>query len=360
MTIECAFQNFQTYQFRKSKSIIYNSFIASNFNYCPLVWHFCGAANSNKFEKLHERSLRILYNDFDLPIQSLIDKLGQGTLLSNRLKYFILEVFKSIRKLNAPCLHDMFVLNEVPYNLRTLKLEQPIRRTTNYGLRTFSYLGSKLWNEFLSDFNYTCDTEISELRSFLKQWEGPSLDPSYRNYAWTFIGWSIFIRPSLDGMYYGMALSVRPSVRPSVRSSVRPTVSTKKHRCKWRIFFKFCTQVCLGVPSINLWFVLSYLIKYAHNSIISDFSIFGIHRVIFSCDQAALQMVFSVRLSVCPSVCLSVCPSHLFDYVPIIVSSWNFQEFLPMTNVRSMQKVKVRGQRSRSQRSQPNLTVSGL
>ena len=83
----------------------------------------------------------------------------------------------------------------------------------------------------------------------------------------------IFIRPSLDGTYYGMA--------PSVRPSVRPTVSTKKHRCKWRIFFKFCTQVCLGVPSINLLFVLSYLIKYAHNSIISDFSIFGIHRVIF-------------------------------------------------------------------------------
>ena len=60
------------------------------------------------------------------------------------------------------------------------------------------------------------------------------------------------------------------------------------------------------------------------------------------------------------SVCPSVCPSHLFDYVPIIGSSWNFQELLPMTNVRSMQKVKVRGQRSRSQRSQPNLTVSGL
>ena len=82
--------------------------------------------------------------------------------------------------------------------------------------------------------------------------------------------------------------------------------------------------------------------------------------LIFSCDQAALQMVFSVRLSVCLSVRLSVSPSHLFDYVPIIVSSWNFQELLPMTNVRSMQKVKVRGQRSRSQRSQPNLTVSGL
>ena len=65
-------------------------------------------------------------------------------------------------------------------------------------------------------------------------------------------------------------------------------------------------------------------------------------------------------LSVCPSVCLSVCLSHLFDYVSLIVSSWNFQELLPMTEVMSMQKFKVRGQRSRSQRSTPNLAISGL
>ena len=75
-------------------------------------------------------------------------------------------------------------------------------------------------------------------------------------------------------------------------------------------------------------------------------------KTVFSCDQAALWMVQSVRPS--------VRPSHLFDYVPINVSSWNFQELLPMTKVTSMQKVKVRGQRSRSQRSRPNLTVSRL
>ena len=63
---------------------------------------------------------------------------------------------------------------------------------------------------------------------------------------------------------------------------------------------------------------------------------------------------------VCPSVCLSVCPSHFFDYVPIIASSWNFQELSPRIRVTFMQKVKVRGQRSRSQWSQPNLIVSGL
>ena len=58
--------------------------------------------------------------------------------------------------------------------------------------------------------------------------------------------------------------------------------------------------------------------------------------------------------AVCPSVCLS----HIFYYVPIIVSSWNFQELLPMTEVMSMQKFKVGGQRSRSQRLKNKLAIS--
>ena len=56
-------------------------------------------------------------------------------------------------------------------------------------------------------------------------------------------------------------------------------------------------------------------------------------RLILSCDQEALWMDQSVR----PSGRLSVCLSHLFDYVPIIVMS--------------MQQVKVRGRKWRSQRS---------
>ena len=35
----------------KSKSILYNSFVASNFNHCPLVWYFCGVTNNNKPRK---------------------------------------------------------------------------------------------------------------------------------------------------------------------------------------------------------------------------------------------------------------------------------------------------------------------
>ena len=108
---------------------------------------------------------------------------------------------------------------------------------------------------------------------------------------------------------------------------------------------------------IPTWGIPWLLISWSQGISSYGIDIFPVkYSYVFSCDQAALWMVFSVRLSVCPSVCPSVRLSHLFDYVPIIVSSWNFQELSHWTRVRSMQKVKVRGQRSRSQRSRPKFS----
>ena len=80
----------------------------------------------------------------------------------------------------------------------------------------------------------------------------------------------------------------------------------------------------------------------------------------FSCDQAALWMVQSVRpsvrLSVCLSVCPAVCPPHHFDYVPIIVSSWNFSGGI--TNDRSDAHAKGQGHRSKIKATEVITTLS--
>ena len=39
------------YLTKLGKLTIYNSFIFSNFNYCPVTWHFCSEQNTNKMEK---------------------------------------------------------------------------------------------------------------------------------------------------------------------------------------------------------------------------------------------------------------------------------------------------------------------
>ncbi len=36
----------------KERDRIYNTFILSNFNYCPIIWHFCGKLSSKKIENI--------------------------------------------------------------------------------------------------------------------------------------------------------------------------------------------------------------------------------------------------------------------------------------------------------------------
>ena len=105
-----------------------------------------------------------------------------------------------------------------------------------------------------------------------------------------------------------------------------------------------CLVFTGGKPWSGAFYNLSYIFKV---SLVLD----AHEYYVLSCDQAALRTLISIRLSVCLSVRPSVRLSQLFDNAPVIVSSRKFQELLPLTDVISMQKVKVRDQKSRSQRS---------
>ena len=77
--------------------------------------------------------------------------------------------------------------------------------------------------------------------------------------------------------------------------------------------------------------------------------------IVFSCDQAAIWLVQSVPTSVRLSVCPSVTPFSPCSHHSIIMKlSGGF------TMVKSDVHAKGQGQRSRSQRSTPNLAFSGL
>ena len=79
--------------------------------------------------------------------------------------------------------------------------------------------------------------------------------------------------------------------------------------------------------------------------------------IVFSCDQAALWMVFSVRLSVCPSVCPSVTPFWLCSHHRIIMK---FSGVITL----DQGKVHAKGQGQRSKVKVTEVTtqifVSGL
>ena len=89
----------------------------SNFNFCPLVWHFCGKGYNNKLKQIEKILLRTLLSDTSSDYESLLDTFGTTFLLTSCLKYRALEVVGSVRQENTACLHDMFLVNEVPYEM---------------------------------------------------------------------------------------------------------------------------------------------------------------------------------------------------------------------------------------------------
>ena len=49
-------------------------FIESQFPYCPLIWMFCQRSSNTRINHLHERALRIVYNENESTFEDLLTK----------------------------------------------------------------------------------------------------------------------------------------------------------------------------------------------------------------------------------------------------------------------------------------------
>ena len=152
---------------------IYFSFIMSNFNYCPIVWHFCGETNTRKIEKIQERALRFIYEDYSSSYEDLLNKSRLPTLKIRRLRTMAIEVYKILNKKSPMYLNDLFVYKESRYSFRkTNTVEVPQVRTTYHGLHSFRFAGATLWNELPNELRNV--SSLSQFKSLINSWSGGS------------------------------------------------------------------------------------------------------------------------------------------------------------------------------------------
>ncbi len=154
---------------QKGKLMMYNSYIASNFSYCPIIWHFCSTTDAQKLEKLQERALRLIFNDSTSSYVQLCQNSFKCSLYIERQKQILAQTFKCVTKTNPPYMNDLFVSKVTNYNLRSAtSMELPNFKTVTYGQHTFRYEGAKLWNLL----NVKQITTFKEFRNVLKEWSG--------------------------------------------------------------------------------------------------------------------------------------------------------------------------------------------
>ena len=160
------------YLTRLGKLTIYHSFILSNFNYCPLAWHFCSESNTKKMERIQERALRFIYDDFSTSYEHLLEKSKLPSLKLRRQRTIALEAFKIVNKQCPSILDDMLQVKQNHYNFRYQRtVHVPPARTTRYGIQSFRHKAATVWNSLPE--NVRNMTSVHQFQNYISTWDGP-------------------------------------------------------------------------------------------------------------------------------------------------------------------------------------------
>ena len=125
-----AFSRVIRYMEPQKASLLYNSFILTNFNYCPLMWMFCRKTTYDKVNSVHKRALRVLLNDYTSSFEMLLHRNEEVTIHDKNLQKLMLEVYRCMTSGNPSFLWEFFNKKVLPYSLRINNLLQlPNTRT---------------------------------------------------------------------------------------------------------------------------------------------------------------------------------------------------------------------------------------
>ena len=68
----------------------------SIFKYFPLIWVFCGKIENKFINKIHKRTLRLIYDTEDANFEYLLERDKSRTIHENNLQKLLVEIYKSI------------------------------------------------------------------------------------------------------------------------------------------------------------------------------------------------------------------------------------------------------------------------
>ena len=76
-----------------------NTFFLLQLNYCPLTWMCHSLAKNIKLNRLHERCLRILYNDKVSNFEQILEKESSVSMQKSDFRFSAVDTFKVVKGL---------------------------------------------------------------------------------------------------------------------------------------------------------------------------------------------------------------------------------------------------------------------
>ena len=129
----------------KQKALM-KTFVISQFNYFPSVWMFHSRILNNHINSIHERALRVTYQDYKSTFLQLLQKSNSVTIHQLNFQVLVTEIFRAKNDLSLEVMKEVFELKESSYSLRS-EGNYFIRgnvKIAHYGIQSIKYLASKI------------------------------------------------------------------------------------------------------------------------------------------------------------------------------------------------------------------------
>ena len=108
---------------------------------------FHSRGKNNKINRIHERCLRIIYNDKKSTFYELLEKDGSVSIHKQNLRFLACEMFKLKRDMAPELIKELILPNrQRRYELRNNPdFAVPIVKSVHKGFESLSYVGPKIW-----------------------------------------------------------------------------------------------------------------------------------------------------------------------------------------------------------------------
>ena len=129
------------------RKMLLSAFITSQFNYCPLIWMFHLRALNNEINRLHEKALRIVYEDYISKFHKLLEN-DSGSNYHRNIQTLAIEIFKFLNGLSPKVMHEVFQVKLLaPYHPRDKnELYSRNPKTVTYGTESVSFKAPEIWS----------------------------------------------------------------------------------------------------------------------------------------------------------------------------------------------------------------------
>ena len=155
--------------FDRSRELM-KTFIESQFSYCPLVWMFCSRKMNRKMNHIHERALRLVYNDYCSTFAELLGKDRSVCIHHRNIHQLAIELYKVKHDMSPPFMKEIFnYTGEGRITRLGDKFQRPNVNKVNKGEQSLRSFGPILWNTMLPEELKEC-TSLEEFKESIKHW----------------------------------------------------------------------------------------------------------------------------------------------------------------------------------------------